>query len=779
MPEPGINDPDFDRPAAKPARGPQRGRLAGKRLRKQLKIPGEYAEFQLEDGRFLIDVLGEKFFLPESGESLPESMQKPFTRDNPASAGNFGGDPRFSQGPVAVKRALDRDNAQVSVASPGVSTGVRIPAETAMQDDDNEAAFTNLSFGPEEENALDVAANFLTAGHLQEKKAKPEAEEAIGGGGFRMFKLPLAADGRVNEGALVPGTVYRIPESAGGGTGQWKSGAFYNFDQKGDWRIRTAADLDAYSGASDAPTPEEREGELRSWIKSGSEYNPAVFLEEPDIAKFNDENSEGIRAVQGDDEVSFSLGAGPNFLTLPDDAAAVLVRNWDDFKPRLKLLSRLFTEDLSPEEMRRLIEAQIYKAIPESERARPSARKPDGTMYAFDDPYGGERLIANLRMRAFGEMVAGIRSGATDEELAGLIGDFQKIMLPELMGVSRLVKEFVKDMVPGLNNVRSGIHFWNDLIEIEEEWKEGDITGLVGNSALLLLDGLGMIPIVGSAFAPIRSAVKKGARAIGKAAPRLDALVAQAQLWKHARQWSNRDRKIDPSRIFGETFNELPRKVQGWVRFKTNIALGVAGQEYLVGLLRRMDPATHGQTHVTILEELRPIFGGRKARRYDGWARAATDILVEDIAGWFSRKFGRQRGHFGARAGHYEFKTGDGTQAFQDRFDDFANENPGMLRDFRGNAVDSVRNARIYQEQIPMELALADAEMRLGELVDINVIDAMTSRMLLDAMKAEYKRGTKLIGLFDYAGVYVNLLAAAGHRGRFSPLPDATEEGTY
>ena len=46
------------------------------------------------------------------------------------------------------------------------------------------------------------------------------------------------------------------------------------------------------------------------------------------------------------------------------------------------------------------------------------------------------------------------------------------------------------------------------------------------------------------------------------------------------------------------------------------------------------------------------------------------------------------------------------------------------------------------------------------------MIDATTSRALLDAMRTSYERGTKLIGLFDYAGLYVNLLAAAGHRSR-------------
>ena len=606
----------------------------------------------------------------------------------------------------------------------------------------------------------------------------PGRAESGGSGGLRVFELPLAPDGKVDRDALAAGSVYRIPESAGGGLGQWKSRAFYNYDGKTDWRMRSPEDLDAYSGASDGSTPEERRDELLDSIKTGGDYMPAVFLDNADIATFNGGNPDGVRAVQGDDEVSFSLGDGPAFLTLPDDAAAVLVRNWDNFKPRLKLLSRLFVDDISPEETRKLLEAEIFKGIPGPERAKPTAMNPDGTMYAFDDSYGGERFMAQMRMRAFDELVEGIRGGATDEEIAGLIGDFQQIMLPELMGAGRFLSEFVKDVVPGLNNVRSGIHFWNDLIEIEEEWKEGDGTGLAGNSILLLLDGLGMIPIVGSAFAPVRSVAKKGARAVGKALPRLDALVAQAQVWKHERQWKNLDHRIDPSRVFGEAFDKLPEKVRGWVRMKTNFAMGAAGERYLEGLLRRMDPAARGQTRVEIPAQLRSLLNSKGTRRYDGWARRATDILVEDIAGWFSRRFGRQWDNFSANADHYEFKTGrELTERSQFRIDKHVKENPGQLVDRFGNSVDRVRKARVYTEQIPIEYAIADAEKRLGELVDEGIIDAMTSRMLLDAMIAEGKRGTKLVGLFDYAGLYVNLLAASGHRVREIGMDSATENG--
>lgn len=53
MPDPGTGNPDFGRPTANPGRGPRRGRMARKGPRPPIKVPGEYAEFRLEDGRHL------------------------------------------------------------------------------------------------------------------------------------------------------------------------------------------------------------------------------------------------------------------------------------------------------------------------------------------------------------------------------------------------------------------------------------------------------------------------------------------------------------------------------------------------------------------------------------------------------------------------------------------------------------------------------------------------------------------------------------------------------
>lgn len=61
MPEPGINDRDFNNPTA------DRQKPHRRKSRPRIKLPGEYAEFRLSDGRYLGDVMGESFFGPETG----------------------------------------------------------------------------------------------------------------------------------------------------------------------------------------------------------------------------------------------------------------------------------------------------------------------------------------------------------------------------------------------------------------------------------------------------------------------------------------------------------------------------------------------------------------------------------------------------------------------------------------------------------------------------------------------------------------------------------------
>lgn len=97
---------NFDHPTTKPVRGPRRGRRVEKRLRPSIKLPAEYADFQLDDGRQAIDVLGEAFFETGGGKPLGESTPEQRANGNSAPAAIFEGNPRFSWGPAAPISAV-------------------------------------------------------------------------------------------------------------------------------------------------------------------------------------------------------------------------------------------------------------------------------------------------------------------------------------------------------------------------------------------------------------------------------------------------------------------------------------------------------------------------------------------------------------------------------------------------------------------------------------------------------------------------------------------------
>jgi hypothetical protein len=246
-------------------------------------------------------------------------------------------------------------------------------------------------------------------------------------------------------------------------------------------------------------------------IKSGSAFTPAVRVTEEELDQFNKADRGGIRAVGGDDEVIFDLGDGEEFLALPDEAAAYVLRNWEKYEPRLAFLSKLQDETLSPEERRRLVEEEVYRDVRAAESRGPISPTGGRAAAMLQSKRSELRRVAEARLQAYDDLVTAMDSSATDEEIAELLENFQQAILPELLGWGPVIGEVVKDLVPGLSNVRSAIHAWNDLIEIAEEFEEGDVLGLVGNSGMLLLDVLGMIPVVGSAVAPVRTALKSGA----------------------------------------------------------------------------------------------------------------------------------------------------------------------------------------------------------------------------------------------------------------------------
>jgi len=75
MPEPGFNDFDFDGPMNNSPRRKVRAGPAGKRLKARLKLPREFANFRLKDGRRFGDVMGDDVFEPMAVSDGGEPLQ--------------------------------------------------------------------------------------------------------------------------------------------------------------------------------------------------------------------------------------------------------------------------------------------------------------------------------------------------------------------------------------------------------------------------------------------------------------------------------------------------------------------------------------------------------------------------------------------------------------------------------------------------------------------------------------------------------------------------------
>lgn len=104
MPEPGVSDRNFDRPTADRNPGTDRARgdaqskdltdrnRPRRRSRGPMRLPSEYADFKLADGRSLREVMGDRFF-------------------GSAGAGGDGGDGKFMS--KGVREKLRKDGSPV------------------------------------------------------------------------------------------------------------------------------------------------------------------------------------------------------------------------------------------------------------------------------------------------------------------------------------------------------------------------------------------------------------------------------------------------------------------------------------------------------------------------------------------------------------------------------------------------------------------------------------------------------------------------------------------
>lgn len=130
MPEPGIDDRDFDRPTT----GSKKFR---RRSKARVKLPGEYAEFRLSDGRILREVMGEGAFAPESGadggRSITQEEREKLRDGNWPLARMMREDPRMAPRAVMMSRILEHDGAKIPPVS--LSGRARFGSASAPVDD--------------------------------------------------------------------------------------------------------------------------------------------------------------------------------------------------------------------------------------------------------------------------------------------------------------------------------------------------------------------------------------------------------------------------------------------------------------------------------------------------------------------------------------------------------------------------------------------------------------------------------------------------------------------
>lgn len=426
----------------------------------------------------------------------------------------------------------------------------------------------------------------------------------------RVRPIPRTGEGKADLGALNSTHAYRLPAAIGEAVVRPRGNALVpvvdlSGSRQGQSFTETDRPIDAPYSGQVAPVPaligegsvglpDERPipgqdpskvltgADVLEKVKKGSALTQAVNLTDDELREYSQKNGDGVRALRDGGEILFSLGDGDEFLTLPVDAAAYVIRNWDSYRSRLALLRKLQDASLPPEELRRLVEDEVYKGIPVHLRNRMGG--PGWIAIEGSDPDEYGQRAAAAKLKAYDDLVAALDAGASEETITELFENFQQAMFPELLGWGAVFSDIVKDLAPGLGNFRSGIFAWNDLIEIANDFNDGDLLGLIGNSGMLVLDSLGMIPAVNSAFAPVRIAVKSGGRRALRAAGRAPVArivtrwQARYRLAKYLRTTTDSLKSRSIEEYFGKVWKDLPPRMQGVLRKRFQYFVGRSGE---------------------------------------------------------------------------------------------------------------------------------------------------------------------------------------------------------
>ena len=160
MPEPGINDPDIDRPTT------DRKKFR-RRLKARMTLPGEYAEFRLSDGRILREVMGEGTFAPEGangGKPITDSERQRIRDGNYPLAAILRDESRFAPRPEAVGGPFDSRPATATALSAAAAPDLAAPSKPSKRSGNFEANFVDPPFVVEESDAPDNVLAPSTAG---------------------------------------------------------------------------------------------------------------------------------------------------------------------------------------------------------------------------------------------------------------------------------------------------------------------------------------------------------------------------------------------------------------------------------------------------------------------------------------------------------------------------------------------------------------------------------------------------------------------------------------
>jgi hypothetical protein len=701
------------------------------------KLPAEFGEFRLKDGRYLDEVLGEDFFQTEVDAS---------------PGGQFSVQARESlrEGVYAPARVLRRDRDRFAlppqadaISGDGGSEERRIGSGRAkLQPDADPNENVTVRGKPIDGTSPEILSDFPVPQARPEPGGVADGEEGHGPLGFRVFDLPLAEDGGVDEDALVPGAVYRIPDSAGGGTGRWKSGAFYNFDQKADWNFRSTGDLDAYSGASDAPTPEERSEELdKTWM-------PAERLDAAGIEAFRKKSGYGL--ARSDDGYTLTSPSRQELFDLTDEDAAELARQWTpEIAKQVQTIGVIWRKDLTPAEKRSLFADAIGADDSLDERI------PSGRAYGRWVAKSPKRALAHKRLKAFDALAEAMEREASDEEIGTLLGELHAAMLPEVLGPQRFVRELMLDIAPLIGNIRSVRHLQNDIAEVDEAIETGDWSDAALASGMAILDFVGILP--GGNL--VKEGGKLAGRGLVRSVPYLDGLLAERTIRRFKAQWGDKVNKIDPRRFIGDFFDSLDPKLRKRFGGLVNERVGSVSEQELLALGKRMDPNAADEVGKKLPDGFQI-----KTRKYDMEATFASDVLTEKnallgrLARWVANAGGETLPAVKAGRKQIELKTGKkNVPPREGEADKFFAENPDEASKAGVNEVIYLRR---HPEEVSIDFVIHDLSNYLDGWVKEGRIGRYEATALKETMKKTWAKGVTRVAVEEYAGLLARLAAA-------------------